>query len=97
MKDEDLPEGLRAMTATERTAHLAAKLEQRTALQQQIQAVNRQREDYVRQHAAENDRSRSFDFAVRKAVRAQAEARGLQLPEAGAPLETPAAGGTDDC
>lgn len=81
VKTEELPEIMRPMSLEERQAHIDAMAAKRAEIQTEIQAANQQREAYVAEEMKQRtlDPSRSFDFAVRDAVRAQARAVGLEI------------------
>jgi hypothetical protein len=92
VKDEDLPEFMRAMTMEERQQHIADTLAKRAEIQRQIAELSAQRETYM---AAELTRRAqtgvdSFDLAVRTAVREQARAKGFGFK----PIEPGAADGS---
>ncbi len=79
VKKAELPEALRKLTTAELKAHVDAMAKQRSELQAQIAELAKQRTAFV---AKEMDRraidgDSSFEFAVRRAVRAQAEAKGF--------------------
>ncbi|MFG0330333.1 MAG: VWA domain-containing protein [Phycisphaerales bacterium] len=81
VEENQLPEALRAMTVEERQAHLEGLSTRRESLQSRIQSVNLERETYIRDELARQaaDPNRSFDFALRTAVREQAAANGLKF------------------
>jgi hypothetical protein len=79
LKQEDLPEALRALTVDGLRAHIAEKRQQRDQIRGRIEALGRQREAFV---AAELRRlgeqaDRLFDKVVLEAVLQQAEAKGF--------------------
>lgn len=79
LKDEDLPPNMRQMSARERRAHLETLLRTRASLQKQIGQVHREREKWLVQERAKRSQApNTFESAVRRAVRAQAEARGFR-------------------
>ena len=81
VKDEDLPEELRGKTLKEKQAFVDAKGKERAALQKQIQALAKKREAVVAEELAKRkvDRTKTFDFAVRSAVREQAAVKGIEV------------------
>ena len=81
VKDEDLPEYMRGKTLEEKKAIVAKKRAERAKLQKEIGELNKKRATWV---AAERKRlgqesDKSFDAAVRKALRAQAKAKGYEF------------------
>jgi Mg-chelatase subunit ChlD len=81
VKQEDLPKELRGKTVDELRVYLEGKLEARAAIQAQIKDLHVQRQAWLaaelkKQGTAED---KSFDVAVRKALRAQAEAKGYEF------------------
>ena len=80
VKVEELPEAMRGMTPEERKAHIAAMAKKRAELQQQIADLGKQRDAFVEAEqtrlAAESGQE-SFGTALRRAVRAQAEGKGI--------------------
>ncbi|HLU39897.1 MAG TPA: vWA domain-containing protein [Planctomycetota bacterium] len=82
---EQLPEAMRAMTLAERERHVAAMQAKRAALQARIRELGARREAAAAEELKKRaiDRSKSFDFAVRQAVREQAAAKGLALAAPG--------------
>ncbi len=81
VKAEDLPENMRKMSVKERTAYVEKLTKQRADVQKTIADVNTKREAWVAEEMKRRalDTSKSFDFAVRSAVRAQAKAKGIQM------------------
>jgi len=78
--EEDLPEELRGKTAAEKQAAIDARLARRAELQERIQALDVERQAFI---AAELERregaERSLDFAMARAIRAEAEDAGLRF------------------
>jgi hypothetical protein len=77
VKDEDLPEAMRGMSLEEKRAYLDARAKERAALQETIARVHEERRAWLAEHT--KDREDTFDDAVRKALRAQAEAKGYKF------------------
>jgi hypothetical protein len=80
LKDEELPEAMRAMTPEQRQAYLETKAKERAALQARIKELAAKRAEFVKQAMAERklDDSRSLDRALRDTVKEQARAQGFQ-------------------
>jgi hypothetical protein len=79
----DLPETMRPMTVAQRRAHVEAMALRRAELRAEITVIGRQRESFVQEEIARRalDASKSFDFAVREAVRSQAQERGFTFKD----------------
>ena len=79
LKEEDLPEALRGKTREEQQAYLDAKWVEREKIQTEIAELGKQRDTWLtkeRERLAK-DGEKSFDKAVRRQLRAQAEAKGF--------------------
>lgn len=81
IKVEDLPENMREMTIEERQAYLDETGAKRAGIQEQIAALAKDRDAYVAEEMKRLalDTSKSFDNAVRQAVRDQAAAKGFSF------------------
>jgi len=92
LPEEQLPEELSAMTPEQREAHVAELGKRRGELQERINRISEKRQRYLDEEMArrELDDSRSFDAALRRAIRGQAEGRGYRF--GGAKPEAPATG-----
>jgi len=81
VKQEDLPKELRGKTVDELRAFLELKIEERARIQSQITEMHVQRQTWIaaelKRQGADDDKS--FDAAVRKALRVQAEAKGYEF------------------
>ena len=114
VKEEELPEAMRGMTVEQRHTHVAAMATKRAELRSQVDGLAQRRQTHVEAEMAKlaGAVERSFDVTIRKAVRAQAVAKGFEFKEtaseAGAtdggndtvpnsPKETAAAVGEDGC
>jgi hypothetical protein len=81
MKDEELPEELRKLSAPQRVAYLEEKLRQRTAAQKKLAELQKKREEFIQaalKKSGQSDKN-SFDAAVGGAMRSQAAARGIHF------------------
>jgi hypothetical protein len=89
VKVEELPEPMRTMTTDQRRQHVAEMLKQREEIQKQVTELGQKREAFVVAELKKRaiDTSRSFDHAIKSAIRAQAQARGIVFaaPEAKTP------------
>jgi hypothetical protein len=81
VKEEELPAEMKSMTPEERKAHLDAKAKERAELQKRILELGAQRQKFIDAEVKEKnlDQNKAFDQAVRKAVREQAEKKGLEF------------------
>ncbi|MFO0984882.1 MAG: vWA domain-containing protein [Planctomycetota bacterium] len=81
VKATDLPAPMQSMTIEQRQAHVDAKAKQRSEVQKAIQDVDRKRQEFIAAELKQlsNDQTKAFDVMVRKAVRAQATAKGFSF------------------
>lgn len=92
LPEGDLPEELQKVPPAERRAWLATKRTERAALQEQVRALDQQRQAHVR---AEMGRQRlsddaGLDRALKEALREQAAAAGFRFEKAATPAPAPA-------
>ena len=80
---DQLPEKMRTLSADERQKLVDDMQKQRAEVQAQIQELGKKRDTAVAEEMKKRalDPSKSFDYAVRQAVRQQARQLGLQLEE----------------
>ncbi len=82
VKEEELPEAMRAMNLEERKAHIAAMAAKRELIQKDIAELGAQRQSFlevaIAKLAAEG--KESLDRVVRDAIRAQAVTKGFTFP-----------------
>ncbi|MHC4990389.1 MAG: vWA domain-containing protein [Planctomycetota bacterium] len=76
---DQLPEVMQAMTLEERRAYVEQKAERRGVIQAEVAELNGKRQAYIVEETRRQslDASRSFDQAIRRAVRDQARAKGF--------------------
>jgi len=81
--ERDLPEELRRISVEEREAYIAEQRTLRAQLQREIAELSAERRrDIIEQVEAKGiDTSKTFDTAVREAIRSEAEGRGYVIPE----------------
>jgi hypothetical protein len=77
IKEADLPEEMKKMTAEERKAYLEKKIAERAEIQKQVLALNKERETYVATQRKESAKTDTLDTAMTKALRSQAEKKGI--------------------
>jgi hypothetical protein len=79
VKEEDLPESMRAMTVEQRREYVMQQEQKRDEIQARVSDLNVKRQQFVegemRKQAENGDKS--FDAAIRKAIRNQAAAKGF--------------------
>jgi hypothetical protein len=83
VKTDDLPDNMKTMTLEQKKAYVAEMTAKRADMQKQIADVNAKRQAYVeaemKKMATANDQS--FDAAIRKAIREQAQSKGFTFNE----------------
>lgn len=77
VKEADLPEEMKKMTAEERKAHLVKKTAERAEIQKKVLALNKEREAYVATQRKESAKNDTLDTAMVKALSTQAEKKGI--------------------
>ncbi len=77
VKEADLPEEMKKMTVEERQAHLVRKTAERAEIQKKVLTLNKEREAYVATQRKESAKSETLDTAMVKALRTQAEKKGI--------------------
>lgn len=77
VKEADLPEEMKKMTIEERKALLVKKTAERAEIQKKVLALNKEREAYVATQRKESAKNDTLDTAMVKALRAQAEKKGI--------------------
>ena len=84
IKDEDLCEELKKMKPEERETFVKKKAEERETLRKQIDELNAKRSQYIAAETKKQpktDGDKAFDEALRGAIREQAGAKGIKIPE----------------
>ena len=77
LKDEELPEEMRKMTAEERKDYLTKKTAERAEIQKQIGDLAKARDSYVAEKMKEQSKDSTLGKAVTGAVREQAAKKGV--------------------
>lgn len=80
---DQLPEQMRALSLADRQKLVTEMQTKREAIQKDVLVLNQKREAVVADEMKKRaiDVTKSFDYAVRKAVREQARSKGMQIPE----------------
>jgi hypothetical protein len=83
VKQEELPKELRGKTVEELQKYLDAKWAARNKIQKEVDTLHRQRADFVAEELKRQAKAddKSFDAAVRRAIRTQAEKKGFEFEE----------------
>ena len=83
VKTEDLPENMRTMTMEQRKAYVAEMDKKRAEMQTKVNDLNTKRSQYVEAEMKKmaDAGSKSFDAAIRTAIRAQAASKGFKFEE----------------
>jgi uncharacterized membrane-anchored protein YjiN (DUF445 family) len=81
--EAELPEALQKLKPQERVEYVQKKLQERQAIQKQVNELNTKREEYIRaeQKRQANDPNRGLDGALRETLRLQAQTKGIEIPE----------------
>ncbi|MBN8417401.1 MAG: VWA domain-containing protein [Verrucomicrobia bacterium] len=77
VKEADLPEEMKKMSVEERKAYLEKKTAERAEIQKQVLALNKERDAYVATQRKESAKTDTLDTAMTKALRSQAEKKGI--------------------
>ncbi len=77
VNEADLPEEMKKMTLDERKAYLATKTAERAEIQKKVLTLNKEREAFVSTKRKESAKTDTLDTAMTKALRAQAEKKGI--------------------
>lgn len=81
MKLQELPAEMQSLPPEQQKEYLEQKTRERETIQNQIQAVNAKRAEFVRQQMEQQglDESASFDAQIRTMIRTQGQAKGMQF------------------
>jgi hypothetical protein len=77
VKEADLPGEMKKMTVEERQAYLAKKTAERAEIQKKVLTLNKEREAFVASQRKESAKTDTLDTAMVKALRTQAEKKGI--------------------
>jgi len=82
VEDKDLPADLRGLPTSEKAEFVEAKRVMRKSIQSDIVDLGKKRDQFIRDEISRQglDESRSFDAALRGAIRKQAETKGFVFP-----------------
>jgi hypothetical protein len=80
---DELSDEMKKMTPEQREEHVKKQLAEREAIQKQITDLNTKRQAYVADQMRKNptESEKAFDAALRGAIREQAAAKGIKIPQ----------------
>jgi hypothetical protein len=83
VKSEDLPENMRSMTLEQKKTYIAEMTQKRGEMQTKITDLNTKRQQYVEAEMKKmaEGKDKSFDAAIRKAIREQASSKGFKFDD----------------
>lgn len=76
-KDEDLPKEMRGMNTAERQGYIKQKSEERAKIQQEIQSLNKKRQEYLVANTPKEEADSMLDAAMIKAIKEKAKEKDL--------------------
>lgn len=71
-REEDLPDDMKGLSTAQRESYVKEKSKERAAVQDEIQSLNRKRQEYIVTHAAKGNQEAMLDAAMIKAIHEQA-------------------------
>lgn len=77
-KEEELPQEMKGMSTTERKAYVMKKADERKKIQNEIQELNKKRQEYIATNTPRESKEAMLDAAMIKAVKAQAKSKNLE-------------------
>ncbi len=78
-KDEDLPKEMKGMTIAQRQAYVKEKATERKKIQDEIQALNKKRQEYIAANTPKAESDNMLDAVMIKAVREKAKTKNLSF------------------
>jgi hypothetical protein len=79
VKEDQLPKEMKGMSVTERKSYVAQKSLERSKIQEEIQTLNKKRQDFIASQAASSTNDSSLDAAMIKAVKEMAKQKNLNF------------------
>jgi hypothetical protein len=76
-KPEELPKELQAMSVDERKTYVKEKSTERTKIQNEIQELNKKRQEYISSHTPKGNEDSMLDGAMIRAIREKAKTKNL--------------------
>src|SRR6185436_3929091 len=80
LKEEQLPEELKKMTAEDRKAYVEKKSKEREELRAKIVEVSKKRDEFLAEELKKRGAKDSFDSSVLQALSEQAARKGITIP-----------------
>jgi hypothetical protein len=77
-KDEELPKEMKGMLAEQRKAYVKAKADERGKVQEEIQALNKKRQEYIASHTPKESQDSSLDGAMINSIKEKAKTKNLR-------------------
>jgi hypothetical protein len=77
IKSKDLPDEMRTMSIEERKAYIGQKSDERKTIQEEIQALNKKRQEYIYK-TPQGGRNKMLDASIMKAIKVQGRAKNLK-------------------
>ena len=80
IKAKDLPDEMRPMSIEERKAYISQKSDERKKIQEEIQALNKKRQEYIYK-TPQGSKNKMLDASMMKAIKEQGRAKNLKWDE----------------
>jgi hypothetical protein len=80
IKSKDLPDEMRTMSIEERKAYISQKSDERKKIQEEIQALNKKRQEYIYK-TPQGSKNKMLDASIMKAIKVQGRAKNLKWEE----------------
>ena len=74
-KDEDLPKEMKGMSVEKRKEYVKQKAAERAEIQNEIQSLNRKRQEYITTNTPKEEQASMLDAAMIKAIKQQAASK----------------------
>lgn len=75
--EESLPQEMKGMTVEKRKAYVAQKSQERAAIQNEIQMLNKKRLEYIQTNTPKESNDKSLDGAMMRSIKIQAKSKNL--------------------
>lgn len=76
-KDDELPQEMKGMTVEQRKSYVKGKAKERGDIQNEIQSLNKKRQEYIVTHTPKDAEESMLDGAMIKAIKEQARSKNL--------------------
>ena len=81
IKSDDLPTEMRTLSIAQRKVYIKQKSEQRTKIQDEIQSLNKKRQEYISKNTPQSVKDKMLDASMMKAIKEQGSAKNLKWKE----------------